>query len=188
MVQRSIRAGDLLRDIRAGTAFPTLLSKYELSFTQFHAIISKLVDEGVLQVAEVVGRYPLIEPESLTGTIIFDGNVRRYPRRLVQFPLPVHLAHTPQVKGRIEDISEMGVRIRGIKSEPYEVHAFVIPVKECLRVDSVIFEAVCRWSQQGYTDTKWVGGHEVLEFLHGSLADLQNWLFNLRQSTNEQQV
>jgi hypothetical protein len=186
MAPRSIRAGELLRDIRAGIAFPTLLNKYELSFSQFHAIVSKLVDEGILQIAEIVGRFPLIEPESFTGTIIFDGNVRRYPRRLVQFPLPIHLAQTPEVKGRIEDISEMGVRIRGIKAEPYEVHAFIIPLKECLKVDSVMFEAVCRWSQEGYTDMKWVGGHEVLEFQHGSLADLQNWLFTIRQGTNKQ--
>ena len=137
----------------------------------------------MLHAAELVGKYPLIEPESCSESIVCDGYVRRFPRYTVQFPLPIYLVQSPEIRGKIEDISEMGVRIRGIKTQPQEVHIFEIPLNECLQIDGVLFEAICRWSREDYTDSKWIAGHEVLEFKQGSLADLQEWLFAMRQTT-----
>ena len=175
-----IKAGDFVRDIKAGTAFSALLKKHGLTFKEFHVLTTRLLDAGVVHIRELVGRYPLMEPETGSGCLLFEGTARRFLRTVVEFPLLIHEEDQPGMLAKIHDISVQGLRINGLKASKDEIKSLVIPLPECFSIHAVRFEAVCRWARTEQRDGMHVCGFEAVRFRQGSLRDLHSWLFSPR--------
>jgi hypothetical protein len=172
MAKRSIKIQDLVDDVRSGLTYLDLLKKYQLSSKQFQKVFEELLKRSSLNHGDLLSSIPAIELEECRDDGFFDCNTRRTSRDKVDFPLPVYDIEDMYTKGEILDISDRGIQIKGIKAYEGDLKTLVIPEHEPFVVDSIEFDAICRWVKRKLTDQEYITGFEVLSFSQGSLADI----------------
>jgi hypothetical protein len=160
--KRRIRAKDVVRDIRAGMSNAALMEKYQISERSLQRILSQMLDAGALMEIELVGRLPVSEPEQpASGATDTVGDVlRRSARSYVMVRLPVYDLDDLTVEGYVEDVSETGLMVGGIRAAVGETKSLLIQADEFADVFPFTFDVECRWSEL-QNDGSCVAGFEI---------------------------
>jgi hypothetical protein len=168
--KRSIDTKDIVADIRSGATDGQLMEKYKLSSRGLQRVFAKLVDSGSVMSADLSGRgisyHDSVTLKKLRGSI----------RALPILSVGIHERINPQIIGRIRDLSEVGVGVRGLEAEVGEAKTLVVVPDELLDIEPFSFEAKCRWSRAGGQAKTCNAGFEITDISEGSFIQLQELL------------
>lgn len=165
-----IKAGDLVKDIRAGLTEAQIMEKYKLSPIGIQSAFNKLVEAGVMAAGEVYGR-----SEGLVDTVAID-QVRGESREYIEVILQICEVSNPHIKGSIRDISERGVGVRGIEAERDDKKTFLLSLDRFFSIGPLVFEAVCKWSRRDEESEDCIAGFEITKIDEQTLLELRELL------------
>ncbi len=138
---RKIKAKEIVADIRARLSDFEIMSKYGLSLEQLEKVLEGLLKAGEIRGAEIKERGPFFDdPANRPQT-------RRFPRIYLRVPLEIEDLNDSANKGLLIDLSEDGIRTRGIAAVVGEEKFFLVSLKE-VRQRTVRLWATCIWAKQ----------------------------------------
>jgi hypothetical protein len=160
--KRIVKASDIVKDIRSGLTDGELMDKYRFTHTGLQSVLTQLLDLKAMSRSELYGRVPS-EPEVLDEEEIRVQNLRRAPRHLALFPIPIYDGKNPKISGTLKDVTEHGVGISGIETTVGETRTFVILGDEFVAVEfeTFAFDSVCRWINTGDDEDAYSAGFEI---------------------------
>ena len=164
--QRKIKAAEIIRDVRAGMSDSGLMEKYKLSAKGLQNLFRQVIDARIMQPSELFGRTP-----SYDNWVLLE-NLRSVPRQTLYMPIPVHVLDQPELQGAIEEMSEKGLRVRGIGARIHEDKTFVLNVDNCFSSTPIILEAQCKWTAGNSTNGTLVAGFEIIHVQQGDFPGL----------------
>jgi hypothetical protein len=149
--KKTVSARDIILDISTGMSDAALMTKYKLSQKGLRSVFAKLMDKGFLSDKDFYSRPRQAEAQSaITTTTVHDTVVMEDERDLLRLkphvPIMIY-GNNPAIQGRIQDISEKGVGVKGINACFGEIGTFVIEPEQFLPIDPIIFQAVCIWAR-----------------------------------------
>lgn len=164
-----VSASMLIKDIRAGMSRSNMMKKYGISAHGLGSAFKQLLDAGVISPSELTPE----APGSVLSGVIDDQRVSvRYD---LNFTLYVHEPTTPSVKGTVLDVSEKGLKVKGIKAAVNDVKTLVIPSyfgSSAFR--SIIIVATCRWVDgKEHSAEEMVCGFEIMDRSEKNFRELQ---------------
>jgi hypothetical protein len=168
--KRRIDTKELVADIRSGVTDVELMEKYKLSSRGLQRVFNKLVDSGSVMVDDISGR-SISYDDSVTLKKV-RGSVRALPI----LSIDIHEKNNPQIIGRIKDLSEVGVGVRGLEAQVGELKSLLVVPDEFLEVERFSFEARCRWSRMGNQNKICNAGFEITDISESSFIQLQELL------------
>jgi hypothetical protein len=137
--QRSIKAKEILEDIRRGLSKKDLMAKHGLSRKGLDSAFEQLIKAGNL------GREDI--SEDLAWYFASDSAERRVTtRRHLYFELPVYLMDEPETKGAVRNISDKGVGIKGIRVDVGKIEKLIIVADQFGAGSHIKIDAKCVWS------------------------------------------
>jgi len=146
--KRKIRAKEFIEDLRSGLTPSQLMTKYSVSVHGLRTIFRKLLEVSAMKKREIA------RLANLYGDADPPPRIRRFPRKIMDFPVWVYDS-VDQVEGcRVIDISKNGLRVENIRTKVGEVKTFIVRFGDRWRGRSFVFEAVCRWSDEQGKDSK----------------------------------
>lgn len=167
--KRTIRATDIVTDIRDGMTHAELMNKYRLS------------SQGLQNALKRLGETQSVPPEGLSedsggydDTVIIEDS-RRLKRKLVPAHMAIYERHDLGIMGIVRDITERGVGIKGITATEGEIKTLVITPDEFVEVDPFEFEAVCRWVLET-PDGERASGFEITAIGEKDLRELKKMI------------
>jgi hypothetical protein len=155
MRRRRIKATEIINDIRSGMSASELMVKYDLRTRQVSRLYRQL-EERMAAPAEL---YPRSWSTQCTCKIYFT---RSHIRHDVSVALPVHVLNNQRINGLVMDISEKGLRIRGMETRLGRFRNMVIRADH-LGLKPVAVGAECRWVTKTGFQGKSVAGFEIVE-------------------------
>lgn len=165
--RRKLPAGTLIKDIRSGMSSAQLMEKYDLTERGLQRVCRELLAARALAPEE-------FQPEiSFQSTMVIRSNIRELPRYHVDFDLPVYEARSPEIHGKVRDITEKGVGLMGIESEAYETKTLVILGDYFGEISPFEFRADCRWSQRRPPTGECFAGFRIVEISNDNLRELK---------------
>jgi hypothetical protein len=179
----TIRAIDIIDDLRAGMTKLELMEKYQISPKGLGKILKELATLDVISASE---------PHEPPAVLVYDldavDGIRALPRQPLTIVLPIFIyggvydsnkGRVLQKRGTVRDITEKGVGVRGIKARVDEVKTFVIPANDFFEIDPIVFEARCRWLGPQDRATDSIGGFQIVNISETSLQQLRKLLHAL---------
>lgn len=168
MVKQVIDAEDLREDIRSGMGGGPIMEKYRISRVEFMDILESLkgVDPTDLEIIET--RLKELRKDC------DPSDMRSTPRNYMVVPATVRDAHDPSVRGLVNDITENGLQVEGIRAYVDEKRSFIFGCEVLSSDTEIAFEAVCRWAKRAQGRQKDVAGFEITSISHSSLLELRN--------------
>ena len=136
--KRTIKAGDIIRDIRSGNTVSQLLAKYGVSLKTLRIVFRKLLNAGAMTKEELNSQKALY-----SNTVDLKG-VRKLLRTITTLPLRIYDSGNPFATGYVRDITEKGVCIEGIEATVGEVKNFVVRSGAFGAGHTFVFEGKCR--------------------------------------------
>jgi hypothetical protein len=164
--KRTIKAKEVVFDIRSGMTNRQLMDKYKVSVNSLHNLLRKLVDFKALQISEVQALLSSIPEESAFKEI------RKEPRNYVFVPLPIYDVNNLLDEGQVMDLSEGGLRTSGLEAKIGEKREFLIQADYFAHVFPFCFEAECRWVSQT-EEEPWFAGFQITSISEGGLVELR---------------
>ena len=164
--KRTIRAKDIVNDMRAGMSDQELMGKYRLSVKGLESIFKKLEESGTLKRSDLYGRLP-----SFDDTVNL-GSARKLPRNYCALKLVIHEADNPVNQGEIFDASEKGVGVQGMESTQGKTQNLVIDGGDVDDLGAISFRAVCRWSRRD-EEGVFLSGFEIVTISDSDMAKLK---------------
>lgn len=154
--KRVIKAKDFLRDLRRGMSTAELMEKYDLSAKAFQQVMKKLIDASTTMRTDGDGN---VEDTTQAKAV---ADLRRFPRKIIDFPLWVYGDLEQIEHGMVVDASEKGICVRGISATVGERRTFMVRYGPGDRRHPFVFEAICRWADGGKTGTREpIAGFEI---------------------------
>jgi hypothetical protein len=89
-------------------------------------------------------------------------NRRKARRKYLLFKIPAYDAETRRFLGLVQDISETGVQLFGVKVEVNATKSLVIQASDYVKSSPLHFDAVCRWSRRENVQGYFVSGLEIV--------------------------
>ncbi len=173
MEKRTICCTEIIEAIRSGMGDVPIMEKYQISPGEFMDILMKLKEVEPADSETVV---TLLRELQKTCDPM---ELRSMPRNYLVFAATVHDADDPSVRGSVNDITEGGFQVEGIRAAVNETRKFVIK-SEVLAVDTEIaFEATCRWTKPDDLRDHDVAGFEITSISESSLAELRKLIQHL---------
>ncbi len=167
MPKRTIVIKDFIRDFQSGKTNQELIQDYELDLWGLRNTLKKMVEIKALALDEVRDRIP-----SFHG--VSDGDDRRsWKRRFVLFSFPVYEADDLEEEGLVNDITENGLQVSGIKSRIGEAKSLLIRADEFADIYPFVFEATCRWINPENERGEFAAGFEITNISEGGLTELR---------------
>lgn len=167
--KRRISIAQISDDIRSGMNNAQLGEKYKLSSQALQRLYAKLTAVGAVGRSELYGRF--VDEEGIC--LEASEKCRRSPRKYPAFAIPVQETEDPDSRGWILDISERGVKIRGISAEVGEFKTLAVAADYLAGLSPFVFDAECRWVEQDEDDHV-VAGFEIPELSDRNLEHLLN--------------
>lgn len=168
-----IPAADIVNDLRSGVSDVQLLKKYGLSSGLLWQVLNELVELKAIRREEISGRVPDVADEVILENVEpFVLSMRELPRHYVDFPTIVYDVKQPDSRGRIHDINEKGVGLRGVKASLDEVKTFIVMPCGTPSFEPVVFEGECRWARQE-PDGLWAAGFRITHLSDRELLGLR---------------
>jgi hypothetical protein len=116
--KRTIKAGDIIRDIRSGMTVSQLIEQYRFSLKALRIVFRKLLNAGALTKEELDAQ------KSLYRDIVDLKGVRKWPRTPTTLPVRIYDSGNPFATGYVRDISEKGICVEGIEATVGEIKNF----------------------------------------------------------------
>jgi len=135
--ERTIKAKDIIKDIRGGMDIATLMAKYRLTIKALRSAFRQLVEVSAVS-PEELNELHTLQDGSVKG-------VRRSLRCSLKFPIKIFDGGDPFKGGVVKNISRNGLCIQGMDAALGDVKTFVIRVGPFGASSAVVFEAKCRW-------------------------------------------
>lgn len=175
--KRKIKAVELVEYIRSGMSDPELMERYQLSLEGLRQIFNELVEAKVVSAQELYGRSdakPVAEEEQVL--------LRRSVRIRMELPLRIYEIEYSTIKkeGRVRDISDMGVGVRGIEATPGDTKTFLVVADKSLQVDPIVFQAECRWVRREGSEREHIVGFEIRNIPDSSAEGLRKLIGQLK--------
>ena len=165
--KKSIKARDIVRDIRAGISDAELMDKYHLTARGLQSAFNQLIEKKAISVQELYGR-----PTDEEDTVIIE-DMRELPRHYLTVSVPVYEPNQPQFPGQLRDITERGMGVIGIESQVGEIKSFVIPCRKLIRLENIWFEAECLWVNTETKDDQIVAGFQITKISEDCMIRLR---------------
>ncbi len=155
--KRKLMAGAFVDHIRAGLSNDELMDEYDLSPKLLQRAFVKLVQRGDLYPMDLVGR--ITPPEHIPITRERRRNQRQYPACCVY----VHEKGQQTNRGVVFDISETGLRVKGMSAAVDAVKTLVIEADDLDVFESFAFQATCRWVEALAQRAEYSAGFEITD-------------------------
>lgn len=153
--KRTIKASEILKDIKGGLSDAELKAKYALSSKSLHAILTKLVASKAVDGSELTRRGLLNAP-------VTDVNeLREGTKGYSLFSIPVYDSSDLQQEGWLTDVSEQGLQVAGIDATAGERRGLLIRADEFADVYPFAFDVVCRWVRADEPGGEVTAGFEI---------------------------
>jgi len=164
--KRSIKANEIVSDIRSEMNNRQLMYKYNVSLDKLHNIFKQLLDAHAIDRSELE---PLI---SIPHLRINGGQRRRLHRSYVFVKLPIYDLENLINKGTVVDISEVGLQISGIPAKVGDTKELLVQADYFADVYPFIFESKCKWSSKA-EDGNLFSGFEITSITEGAMEELR---------------
>jgi hypothetical protein len=105
-------------------------------------------------------------------------NRRKARRKYLLFKIPAYDADTRRFLGLVQDISETGIQLFGVKVDVDSTKRLVVQASDYVKSSPLHFEAVCRWSRRENVQGYFVSGLEIVSIS----ADVKKNLMKLMES------
>jgi hypothetical protein len=129
--KRSIKARDIINDIRGGMNASDIMAKYRLTIKGLRTAFQQLVQGSALSKEE------LNDLKSLRDISV--KGLRQLPRFPMKSPTKIFDGGDPFKGGLVKDISEKGVCIQGIEAQIGEVKNFIIRLGYLAAGGTIVF-------------------------------------------------
>jgi hypothetical protein len=154
--KRSIKAREIINDIRGGMNACDIMAKYRLTIKGLRAAFQQLVQSSAMSNSEL-DQLKSLRDASIKG-------LRQLPRYPMKSPIKIFDGGDPFKGGVVKDISEKGVCIQGIEAQIGELKNFIIRLGYLGAGGTIVFEARCRWVKKGKTSGKTeLAGFEITD-------------------------
>jgi hypothetical protein len=99
--------------------------------------------------------------------------VRETDRYVLDFDIPVYEEGSSEIQGRVHDITEKGIGIRGLSLKVDEVKTLVVLGDAFGVVAPFELRAICRWSGLDGNDGQYAAGFQILEISNEAMEELR---------------
>lgn len=194
MTDREELVSRLLQDLCSGMDDTGLMEKYQLSYADLRALYGEMFQAGMLRQAvhedfgrasgpekgraengsSLPGRNNLktvMKPQKLFSSSYAES--RSFERYGLDFVIPVYDIEFPEIHGRIHNINQEGLGVRGIPAGIHDVKTLVVLGDEFGEVAPFEFEAVCKWVRKDRTDENSVAGFKITHISDGDFLELR---------------
>jgi hypothetical protein len=89
-------------------------------------------------------------------------NRRKSARKYLLFKIPAYDAQTRRFLGLVQDISETGIQLFGVKVDVNSRKSLVVQASDYFKSSPLHFEAVCRWCRRENPQGYFVSGLEIV--------------------------
>ncbi len=151
---RKLNLVAILADIRNGMSKPELLKKYTLSEEMLRQVVQKLIAAEGKRSAYDGPETVIDEPFEFLGT-------REFVRHEVDFDLPVYEADRPEIVGKVRDVSEEGMSVKGLDVSRGDMKTLVILADQLGQFSSFEFKGYCRWAFTDQLDGACLAGFAI---------------------------
>lgn len=164
---RKIKSKEIVADIRARVSDLELMSRYGLSLEQLEKVLEALLKAGEIRGAEIEERGSSFDKSASRS------KTRRFPRIYLRVPLEIEDMNESANRGLLIDLSEDGLRTRGITAVVGEEKVFLVSLKE-VRKRTVRLRATCVWAKQD-ADAKVLreAGFKIVHISESNLLELR---------------
>lgn len=107
------------------------------------------------------------------------SQMRRSPRAYPVVMLPIFDVDDPTIEGLVQDISENGVQVSGMKIKVGAKKTFIIQAEDNCGIKPFSFDAECRWVSPESEDEMSMAGFEIISISEKDLEELQRVLQTL---------
>ena len=115
---------------------------------------------------------------SSDDSVIAVDNRRKARRKYLLFKIPAYDAQTRRFLGLVQDISESGVQLFGVKVDAGATKELIVQASDYVKSAPLKFSAVCRWSQRESPQGYYVSGLEIVAIAD----DIRKSLMKLMES------
>lgn len=144
--KRSIKAREIIIDVRSGLTDTELMNKYRLSAGRLKYVLERLVEAKALEESELLSRIFLAQESTATRAM------RARARSYLLFTIPVYDTDNLEVEGWLIDIEEQGLQTIGLQAIVGEVKSLLIRSDEFVDVYPFGIDAECRWVERDETE------------------------------------
>jgi PilZ domain len=181
--KRSVKAIDIIRDLRSGMTFPQLIHKYKISLKALRFVFRKLLDVGAIKKDELAAQAALYRD---TGNL---KGVRKCLRTTTTFPVRIYDSGNPFTTGYVLDISTKGVCVKGIEAVVGEIMNFIVRSGAFGQAQTFVFEGKCRWVRKEQLSVKeWVAGFEITNISSLDSSELQKLIRSVDDQHLERRI
>jgi hypothetical protein len=181
--KRTIKAADIMRDLRSGMTVSQLIDKYNISLKALRFVFQRLLNAGAITKEELNAQAALYR-----DTADLKG-VRKWLRTTTNFPVRIYDSGNPFATGYLVDISEKGVCVKGIEAVVGEVKKFVVRSGAFGQGDTFVFEGKCRWvDAEQLSDKKWVAGFEITDISNLDSGELRKLIRYIDDQNLERRI
>ena len=170
--KRTIKASEIVRDLRSGMSDHEIMEKYRLSIRGLESIFRKLEAARAVKRSDLYGRLPAFEDTVNLATM------RKLPRHFLTLALRIYEASNPANQGELLDLTVKGVGVRGLDVQAGKTTNLVIVSGGFVDLRDISLEAVCRWSRKD-KDGCWAAGFEITSIAEPDLKNLQKLIRGL---------
>ncbi len=170
---RTINPAELVNDIRSGMNDMQLMEKHNVSPRSLASLLKQLVKLKALRPREVYGRLPDYADDVILENVEATlQSLRRLPRQYVDITVGIHDANDPASLGRLCDITEEGLGVKGMVCTVGEVKTLLVTPYERSEFEPFLLRAECRWyrSMAGEDDA---AGFKIAGMSEESLSQLR---------------
>ncbi len=165
--KQRISGRQFLADIASGMNESQLMKKYRLSRERLQRVCS------ILLTARNSAENEFQEEILIDRTTVVEANVRQIQRYYPDFEVPIYESISPEIQGRVRDITEEGVGVVGIEASVYEVKTFVVLGDPFGEVGPFEFQAECRWAKTNDGFQGNVSGYRIVDISEDDLRLLR---------------
>ncbi|HTY24130.1 MAG TPA: PilZ domain-containing protein [Desulfomonilaceae bacterium] len=97
---------------------------------------------------------------------------RKFKRRYAMFKIPVYDAKTKKFVGLMQDLSEQGIQLLGIKVDVNSTMTMIVDPAGYVKGPPISFQAVCKWVREEGSQGYYVSGFEILNISNKTRDDL----------------
>jgi hypothetical protein len=167
---QEIAAAEILSDIHSGLTQVDLNRKYGLAPGELPRIFQSLL------------MWNLIFPDELPKAVDREtavNQLRREARGYLNFALNIHDLKCPMERGQVFNITERGVAVTGLAASVDEVRSLRLSTEEFFGLNSIEFEARCRWGSAPGGSGDFLAGFEIISISESGLKNLQEFIYSL---------
>jgi hypothetical protein len=164
--KNKVRISEMVKDIRSGSTKQELMEKRRLTSRGLSWVLMKLISMGAIRWEEIYGKLCSSYQELALDTL------RRSERHTPHFYVPIYASAEPEIVGRVRDVSQHGISVKGIQAEVGETQTLIIPGDSFGELGRLIFDAQCAWNGKD-SRGEYLSGFEITNLDAGNQREFQ---------------